>query len=142
MMCREILSKLEFLGEFHADTVSVWATYTLVFQKMIVLEYSSDSDDVNIRPTKRQNASVIDSDVEREHKTRSVGEHSFASTEGGTEDNISQKSEDFTGVGGVTTEGNNPQRASEKTELIFGRPKEKSRATGVSFCKKPSSVVS
>ena len=75
---------------------------------MIVLEYSSDSDDVNIRPTKRQNASVIDSDVEREHKTRSVGEHSFASTEGGTEDNISQKSEDFTGVGGVTTEGNNP----------------------------------
>ena len=109
---------------------------------MIVLEYSSDSDDVNIRPTKRQNASVIDSDVEREHETRSVGEHSFASTEGGTEDNISQKSEDFTGVGGVTTEGNNPQRASEKTELIFGRPKEKSRATGVSFCKKPSSVVS
>lgn len=85
---------------------------------------------------------MIDSDVESEHETRGVGEHSFASTEGWTEDNISQKSQDFTGVGGVTTEGNNPQRASEKTELIFGQPKEKSRAMGVSFCKKPWSVVS
>lgn len=137
MMCREILSKLEFLGEFYEDTFSVWVTYTLVFQKMIVLEYSSDSDDVNTRPTKRQKASVIDSDMESEYETRGVGEHPFASPEGWTEDNVAQKSEDCTGVAGVTTEGNNPERASEKTELIFGQPKEKSQATSVSFCKKP-----
>ena len=80
---------------------------------------------------------MIDSDMESEYETRDVGEHPFASPEGWTKDNIAQKSEDFTGVAGITTEGNNPPRASEKTELIFGRPKEKSQATSVSFCKKP-----
>ena len=64
----------------------------------------------------QQKASGIDSDTESEHETHGVGEHAFASIEGWTEDKIfSQKSDDFTGVAGLTTEGNNPQRASEKT---------------------------
>ncbi|MXQ89039.1 hypothetical protein E5288_WYG019984 [Bos mutus] len=60
-------------------------------------EYSSDSDDVNIRPTKRQQTLVTDSDTESENETHSAGECSFASTEEWIEDNISRKLEDFTG---------------------------------------------
>ena len=35
-------------------------------------------------------------------------------------DYISRKTEDFTGVSGITTECNNPKSASEITELTFG----------------------
>lgn len=44
---------------------------------------------------------------------------------------------DFTGVRGVITEYNNPQSANEKAELIFGWPKLKLPATGLSFYKIP-----
>ena len=67
-------------------------------------ELSSDSDDGNIRPTKRQKASVIDSYMESENETPGAGE-------------------DFTGVSGVTTECKTPQSVSEVTELIFNQPK-------------------
>ena len=85
MMHREILSEEEFCGEFYADTFSDCPrdVYTRVS------EYSSDSDDVNIRPTKRQKTLVIDSDTGNENETHSAGECSFASTEEWTEDNIS-----------------------------------------------------
>ena len=39
------------------------------------------------------------------------------------EDNISWKSENFTGVSGVTFEYNSPQSVSEITKLIWGHPK-------------------
>ena len=42
------------LSEFYADALSNSLTYILVSQNMIVLQNSSDSDNVNIRPTKRQ----------------------------------------------------------------------------------------
>ena len=52
MMHHEVLSKEEFFSEFYADTLIIQKTYILVSQKMIVLQISSDSDNVNIRPTK------------------------------------------------------------------------------------------
>ena len=108
MTHREILSE-EFFGEFYADTFSDCPRdiYTSVS------EYSSDSDNVT---KKNQKTLVIDSDTGNENETHSAGECSFASTEEWIEDNISQKSEDFTGVPGA----NNPQSVSEITELIFG----------------------
>ena len=52
MMHHEVLSKEEFFSEFYSDTLIIQITYILVSQKMIVLQISSDSDNVNIRPTK------------------------------------------------------------------------------------------
>ena len=46
----------------------------------IVLQNISDLDDVNIRPTKRQNTLVTDADLESEHETPSAGGCSFVST--------------------------------------------------------------
>ena len=61
----------EFFGEFCADTFSDCPSdiYTSVSEDDSSSEYSSDSDDVNIRPTKRQKTLVIDSDAESENET-------------------------------------------------------------------------
>ena len=75
--------------------------YTSVSEDDSSSEYSSDSHDVNIRPTKRQKTLMIDSDTESENETHGAGECSFASTEEWIEDNISWKL-DFIGVSGVT----------------------------------------
>ena len=52
----EILSEEEFYGEFYPDTSSdcLSDTYTSVSGDGSSSEYSSGSDDVNIRPTNRQ----------------------------------------------------------------------------------------
>ena len=124
MMHCEILSEEEFFGEFYAYTFSDCLShiYTSVSEDDSSSEYSSNSDDVNIRPTK-QKTLVIDSYTESENETHGAGEWSFASTEEWIEENISRKLEDFTGVAGVTVECNNPQSVSEITGLIFGQPK-------------------
>ena len=57
----------------------------------------SNWTELNVRQTKRQKDLVIDSDMKSEHETHSAGEYFFASTEEWIEDNISWKSEDFTG---------------------------------------------
>ena len=120
-MHHEILSEEEFFSVLYADTFSDCPSdiHTSVSEDDSFSEYSSDSDDVNIRPTKRQKTLVIDFDMASENETHSAGECSFASTEEWIEDNISWKLEDLTGVSGVTTECNNPQSVSEITELIF-----------------------
>ena len=64
--------------------------YTSVSEDDSSSEYSSNSGDVNIRPTKRQKALEIHFDKESENETHGAGE-------------------DFTGVSGVTVEWNNPQ---------------------------------
>ena len=71
MMYRKILSEEEFFSEFYADTFSDYLSdiYTSVSEDSSS-EYSSDSDDVNIRPTKRQKTLVIDSDTESENETQ------------------------------------------------------------------------
>ena len=106
MTHHKILSEEEVFSEFYADTFSDCLSniYTNVSEDDSSSEYSSDSDDVNIRPRKRQKTLVIDSDVESENKTHGARECSFASTEEWIEDNISRKLEDFTGVSGVTIE--------------------------------------
>ena len=55
MTHHKILSK-EFFGEFYADTFSdrLSDIYTSVSEDDRSSEYNSDSDDVTIRPTKRQ----------------------------------------------------------------------------------------
>ena len=122
MMHHEILSEEESFSEFYEDIFSdsLSDIYTSVSEDDSSLEYSSDSDDVNIRPTKRQKTLVIDSDKESVNETHGAGEGSFASTEEWTEDNISIQLEDSTGVSGVTIECNNSQSVSEITELISG----------------------
>ena len=95
--------------------------YTSVSEDDSSSVYSSDSDNVNIRPTKKM--LVIDSDTESENETHSARECSFASAEKWIEDNISQRSKDFTDMSGVIIECNNPQSISEITELVFGQPK-------------------
>ena len=64
--------------------------YTSVSQDDSSSEYSSDSDDVSIRPTKRQKALEIHFDKESENETHGTGE-------------------DFKAVSGITVEWNNPQ---------------------------------
>ena len=72
---------------------------------------------------KDRKTSGIGSDAESENETHSARECAFASTEGWTEDNISQKSKDFADVSGVTIECNNLWNISEIAELILGQPK-------------------
>ena len=119
----EILSE-DFFGEFY-DTFfdCPHSIYTSVSEDDSSLDYSSDSDDVNIRPTKRQKKLKIGSERERESETHGAGECSCTSIQELTEDNISWKSEDFTGLSDVTTECNNLQSVSERKELIWGQPK-------------------
>ena len=62
---------------------------------------------------------MIHSDTENENETHGAGKRFFASTEEWSEDNISQKTEDLTGVSGVTTESNSPQNASKITKINF-----------------------
>ena len=65
MMHNKILNKEEFFGDFYADTFSDCPSniYTSVSEDDNSSEYSSDSDNVNIRPTKRQTILEIDSDT-------------------------------------------------------------------------------
>ena len=55
MMHHEILSEEEFFSEFYADTFcdSLSNMCTSIPEYDSSSEYSSESDDVNIRPTKR-----------------------------------------------------------------------------------------
>ena len=70
-MHHDISSVEEFFSEFYADTFSDCPSniYTSVSEDDNSSEYSSDSDNVNIRPIKRQKTLVIDSDVESENET-------------------------------------------------------------------------
>ena len=79
----KILSKEELCGEFYADIFSHCTSYTCPsgLEDDSSSEYSSDSDKVNIRPTKMQETVVTDSDMESERETHRAGECSFASTE-------------------------------------------------------------
>ena len=63
--------------------------YTSISEDDSSSEHSSDSDNVNIRPTKSQKTLVLDSDVESENRTHDARERSFVSTEECVEDNIS-----------------------------------------------------
>ena len=73
----------EFFSEFYANTVSDCLSniYTSVSEHDSSSEYSPDSNNVNIRPTKRQKTLVIDSDTESENETDDTGECSFASAD-------------------------------------------------------------
>ena len=99
------MSEEEFFSESDADTFSDCPSDNLastsVSEDNSSSKYSSDSDDVTIRPAKRQKTLVIDSDMERENETHGAGE-------------------DFAGVSGVTIERNNLQSVSE---IIWGQPK-------------------
>ena len=114
-----------FFGEFYADTFSDYLSniYTSVSEDDSSLEYSSDSDVLNIRPAKRQKKKslVTGSNRESKNETHGAGDYALASAEDWIEDNLSQKLEDFTVVSGVTIECNNPQSVSEITELSFGQ---------------------
>ena len=68
------MSEEEFYADAFSDCLS--DIYTSVSEDDSSSEYSSDSDNVNIRPTKRQKTLVIDSAVESENETQ---ECSFAS---------------------------------------------------------------
>ena len=56
MMHREILSEEEFFSEYYADTFFDQSRdiYTSASEGDSSSKYSSDSDNMNIRPTKRQ----------------------------------------------------------------------------------------
>ena len=123
MTHHEILSEEEFFGEFYAYPFSDCSSNMYTNEVGNSSEYSSDSDNVNIRPQKDKKTLVTDSDKVK--MNLSAEEWSFISTEEWIEDNISQKL-DSTGVSGITVECNNPQSVSKITELIFGWPREKS----------------
>ena len=144
MTTHEILSEEEVFGEFYADTFSDCPSdiYTSVSENDNSSEYSSDSDDVNIRSTKRQKTLVINSNAESENETHSAGECSFASTEEQTEDNISQKLGDFTGASGVTIECNNLQSVTEITELFLAGQNKNRWPQVLVSAKIPPSVMS
>ena len=74
----EILSE-EVFGEFYTFSDYPSDIYASVSEDGSSSEHSSESDDVNIRPTKRQKTLVIDSDTEGEHETHHTREGSFAS---------------------------------------------------------------
>jgi len=61
----------ELFGELYVDTYSdcLSAIYTCVLEDDISSKYSSDSDNVNTRPTKWQRTLVIDSDTRSENET-------------------------------------------------------------------------
>ena len=82
---QEILTEEKLFGEFYADTFPDCPSniYTSVSEDDRSSECSSNSDNVNIRPTKRQQTLVIESDMESQHETYSAGE-------------------DFTDVSGIT----------------------------------------
>ena len=61
MMHNKILNKEEFFGDFYADTFSDCPSNinTRISEDDSSSEYTSDSDDVTIRPTKRLKSFVI-----------------------------------------------------------------------------------
>ena len=77
MMHPEILSEEVFHDFILSDCPS--DIYTSISEDDTSSEHSSNSDDVNIRPTKRQKTLEIDSDTESKHETHCTGEGSFAS---------------------------------------------------------------
>ena len=79
-MHHDISSVEEFFSEFYADTFSDCPSniYTSVSEDGSSSEYSSDSDSVNVIPTKRKTL-VIDSDPESKNETHGAGKCSFAS---------------------------------------------------------------
>ena len=81
MIHHEILSEEEFFGEFYADTYSDWATFTLVSQKMTVLQNIVLIHMMWMLHQQRQKTLLIDADTESENKTHRAGERSFVSTE-------------------------------------------------------------
>ena len=119
-MHHEILSEEESFSEFYEDIFSDCLSdiYTSASEDDSSSEYSSDSDDVNIRPKK---SLVTGSDRESKNETHGAGDCSLASAEDWIENNLSQKLEDFTVTSGVTIECNNSQSISEVTELSFGQ---------------------
>ena len=84
MFCEwRILSEVELFSEFYAVTFSDCLSniYTSVSEHDSSSEYRPDSNNVNIRPTKRQKTLVIDSDIESENETDDTGECSFVSAD-------------------------------------------------------------
>ena len=82
--------KNNFLVNFRQIlSLTVCATYSSVSEDDSSSEHSSNSDNVNIRPTKRQKTLVIDFDAESENGTHDARECSFVSTEEQVEDNVS-----------------------------------------------------
>ena len=65
MMQREVLSEEEFFSELCTNTLSDYPTdmHTSVSEADSSSGYSSDSGDMNIRPTRRQKSLMIDSDT-------------------------------------------------------------------------------
>ena len=84
MIHHEIFSEEEFFNEFYADTFSDCPSdiYTSVSEDNSSSKYSSDSDDVTIRPAKRQKTLVIDFDAESENRTHDARECSFLQRSG------------------------------------------------------------
>lgn len=105
----ETSSEEEVIGEFYADIFSYYPsnTYTSVSEDDSSSEYSSDSEDVNIRSTVRPTTLVTDSDTLSEHETQGAGERSLAPIEEWVED-TSRKLEDFIGMSSVTIDYYNP----------------------------------
>ena len=68
----------EFFGEFYEYYLCPCNIYTSVSEDGSFSEYSSDSDNMNIKPIKSQKKKkhtlVIDSDTESENETCSTGE--------------------------------------------------------------------
>ena len=93
MMHHEIMRKEALFSEFYESTFSDCLSniYNSVSEDDNFSEYSSESDNVIIRPTQRQKkiTLVIDSDMESENKTHNAGEN-------------------FTSVSSITTDCNNP----------------------------------
>ena len=78
------MSEENFFSEFYAGTFSYCPSniFTSVSEDDSCSEYSSDSDDVTVRPTKRQKTLVIDFDAESENRTHDARECSFLQRSG------------------------------------------------------------
>ena len=115
----------EHFGEFYADTFSDCLSniYISVSEDDNSSEYSSDSDNVNIRPIKRPKTLVIDSEVESENETHRCGGMLLCFCRRVNWRQHFTKIGRLYSVSSVTIECNNLQSVSEITELIFGQPK-------------------
>ena len=82
------MSEEEFFCELYADIFSACPSdrYTIVSEDDNSSEYSSNFNNMNDRPTKKD--VVTDSDTESKNETHGAGECSFASTEEWMEGNI------------------------------------------------------
>ena len=84
----EFFSKEEFPAEFCDDNLSdsqsdIYSNDSENdnFSEYFIFYFRSDSDDINIRLTKKQKTFVIDSDSEHEDNIHEAGENSSFSTE-------------------------------------------------------------